>query len=103
MVSDICVIMTNRGDQAPHSYCTIDRNLNKGTMVSMNICESVLIQCDNFRYTENVFFKSHQAFGSLIISVYTGTRNPAALFKTFAPEECKLTALVLELSCSHLI
>ncbi|XP_071522389.1 DENN domain-containing protein Crag isoform X1 [Panulirus ornatus] len=37
MVSDICVIMTNRGDQAPHSYCTIDRNLNKGTMVGSDI------------------------------------------------------------------
>lgn len=35
VVSDICVIMTNRGDQAPHSYCTIDRNLNKNTMVSV--------------------------------------------------------------------
>ncbi|KAK7074904.1 DENN domain-containing protein 4B [Halocaridina rubra] len=37
VVSDICVIMTNRGDQAPHSYCTIDRNLNKGTMVGSDI------------------------------------------------------------------
>ncbi|XP_066939251.1 DENN domain-containing protein Crag isoform X6 [Macrobrachium rosenbergii] len=37
VVSDICVIMTNRGDQAPHSYCTIDRNLNKGTVVGSDI------------------------------------------------------------------
>ncbi|XP_045610498.2 DENN domain-containing protein Crag isoform X4 [Procambarus clarkii] len=37
VVSDVCVIMTNRGDQAPHSYCTIDRNLNKGTMVGSDI------------------------------------------------------------------
>ncbi|XP_069954513.1 DENN domain-containing protein Crag isoform X4 [Cherax quadricarinatus] len=37
VVSDVCVVMTNRGDQAPHSYCTIDRNLNKGTMVGSDI------------------------------------------------------------------
>ncbi|XP_047482881.1 DENN domain-containing protein Crag-like isoform X2 [Penaeus chinensis] len=37
VVSDICVIMTSRGEQAPHSYCTIDRNLNKGTMVGSDI------------------------------------------------------------------
>ena len=33
VVSDIVIIMTNKGELAPHSYCTIDRNLNKGTMV----------------------------------------------------------------------
>nr|XP_027222010.1 uncharacterized protein LOC113814187 [Penaeus vannamei] len=37
VVSDICIIMTSRGEQAPHSYCTIDRNLNKGTMVGSDI------------------------------------------------------------------
>ncbi|XP_076042412.1 DENN domain-containing protein Crag isoform X3 [Oratosquilla oratoria] len=37
VVSDICVIMTNKGEKAPHSYCMIDRNLNKGTVVGSDI------------------------------------------------------------------
>ena len=36
-MSDIVIIMTNKGEKAPHSYCTIERNLNKGTMVRINL------------------------------------------------------------------
>ena len=33
VVSDICVVITSKGEQAPHAYCMIKKNLNKG-MVS---------------------------------------------------------------------
>lgn len=34
VVSDICVVITSKGEQAPHAYCMIKKNLNKG-MVSV--------------------------------------------------------------------
>ena len=33
VVTEICVIVTSKGDKPPHSFCKIDKNLNKG-MVS---------------------------------------------------------------------
>lgn len=36
-VTDICVIVTNKGESPPHSYCLINRNLNKGTMVGSSV------------------------------------------------------------------
>ncbi|CAG2066251.1 unnamed protein product, partial [Timema podura] len=33
VVTDICVILTNKGETAPHAFCMINKNLNKG-MVS---------------------------------------------------------------------
>lgn len=33
VVTDICVIITSKGEVAPHAFCMINKNLNKG-MVS---------------------------------------------------------------------
>jgi len=30
VVSDICVVITSKGEQPPHAYCMIKKNLNKG-------------------------------------------------------------------------
>jgi len=30
VVSDICLVVTSKGEQAPHAYCMIKKNLNKG-------------------------------------------------------------------------
>lgn len=30
VVSDICVVVTSKGEQPPHAYCMIKKNLNKG-------------------------------------------------------------------------
>ncbi|XP_047003127.1 DENN domain-containing protein Crag isoform X1 [Schistocerca americana] len=34
VVTDICVILTNKGETAPHAFCMINRNLNKGMVGS---------------------------------------------------------------------
>ena len=34
VVTDICVILTNKGESPPHAFCKINKNLNKG-MVSI--------------------------------------------------------------------
>ena len=34
VVTDICVIITNKGERPPHAFCLIPKNLNKGTIVS---------------------------------------------------------------------
>lgn len=34
VVTDICVILANKGETPPHAYCKIDRNLNKGMVGS---------------------------------------------------------------------
>ncbi|XP_066582259.1 DENN domain-containing protein Crag isoform X2 [Prorops nasuta] len=34
VVTDICVIFTNKGEVAPHAFCVIPRNLNKGMVGS---------------------------------------------------------------------
>ncbi|XP_078702971.1 C-myc promoter-binding protein-like isoform X9 [Branchiostoma floridae x Branchiostoma belcheri] len=33
-VTDICVILTNKGETPPHAFCQIDKNLNKGMVGS---------------------------------------------------------------------
>lgn len=33
VVTDLCIILTNKGEQPPHAFCKIDKNINKG-MVS---------------------------------------------------------------------
>jgi hypothetical protein len=30
VVTDICVILTNKGETPPHAFCKIQKNLNKG-------------------------------------------------------------------------
>jgi len=30
VVTDICVILTNKGETPPHAFCMISKNLNKG-------------------------------------------------------------------------
>lgn len=30
VVSDICVVITSKGETPPHAYCMIKKNLNKG-------------------------------------------------------------------------
>ncbi|XP_032776750.1 DENN domain-containing protein Crag isoform X6 [Daphnia magna] len=32
VVSDICVVVTSKGEQPPHAYCMIKKNLNKGML-----------------------------------------------------------------------
>ncbi|XP_059352777.1 DENN domain-containing protein Crag-like isoform X2 [Daphnia carinata] len=32
VVSDICVVITSKGEQPPHAYCMIKKNLNKGML-----------------------------------------------------------------------
>lgn len=34
-VTDICIIITNKGETAPHTFCKVDKNLNCG-MVSLD-------------------------------------------------------------------
>ncbi|XP_015598168.1 DENN domain-containing protein 4C isoform X2 [Cephus cinctus] len=34
VVTDICVILTNKGESAPHAFCVISKNLNKGMLGS---------------------------------------------------------------------
>ncbi|KAK2718660.1 hypothetical protein QYM36_005859, partial [Artemia franciscana] len=34
VVTEICVIVTSKGDKPPHSFCKIDKNLNKGMLGS---------------------------------------------------------------------
>ncbi|XP_076764946.1 DENN domain-containing protein Crag-like [Xylocopa sonorina] len=34
VVTDICVILTNKGESPPHAFCVISKNLNKGMMGS---------------------------------------------------------------------
>lgn len=34
VVTDLCVILANKGETPPHAYCKIDRNLNKGMVGS---------------------------------------------------------------------
>ncbi|XP_011298582.1 DENN domain-containing protein 4C isoform X2 [Fopius arisanus] len=34
VVTDICVILTNKGETAPQAFCTINKNLNKGMLGS---------------------------------------------------------------------
>jgi len=34
VVTDVCVIIANKGERAPHAFCQISKNLNKGTIVS---------------------------------------------------------------------
>lgn len=34
VVTDICVILTNKGETPPHAFCRINKNLNKGVMGS---------------------------------------------------------------------
>ena len=34
VVTDICVILTNKGETAPHAFCVINKNLNKGMLGS---------------------------------------------------------------------
>lgn len=34
VVTDICVIITNKGEMPPHAFCRIDKNLNKGIVGS---------------------------------------------------------------------
>nr|CAD7398697.1 unnamed protein product [Timema poppensis] len=34
VVTDICVILTNKGETAPHAFCMINKNLNKGMVGS---------------------------------------------------------------------
>lgn len=41
VVTDICVIITSKGESPPHAFCIINKNLNKG-MVSSFLCISVL-------------------------------------------------------------
>jgi len=37
VVTDICVILANRGETPPHAFCKIQKNLNKGM-----VCKSEL-------------------------------------------------------------
>jgi hypothetical protein len=37
VVTDICVILANKGETPPHAFCKIQKNLNKGM-----VCESEL-------------------------------------------------------------
>jgi len=30
VVTDICIILTNKGERAPYAFCQIEKNLNKG-------------------------------------------------------------------------
>lgn len=32
VVTDICVIIANKGEKAPHAFCVIKKNLNKGVV-----------------------------------------------------------------------
>ena len=32
VVTDVCVIITNRGERPPHAFCLINKNLNKGVV-----------------------------------------------------------------------
>ncbi|XP_070387877.1 C-myc promoter-binding protein isoform X6 [Dermacentor albipictus] len=34
VVTDLCIILANKGETPPHAYCKIDRNLNKGMVGS---------------------------------------------------------------------
>lgn len=34
VVTDICVILTNKGESPPHAFCVINKNLNKGMLGS---------------------------------------------------------------------
>lgn len=34
VVTDICVILTNKGETPPHAFCVINKNLNKGMLGS---------------------------------------------------------------------
>ncbi|XP_043666417.1 DENN domain-containing protein Crag isoform X3 [Vespula pensylvanica] len=34
VVTDICVILTNKGENSPHAFCVINKNLNKGMLGS---------------------------------------------------------------------
>ncbi|GIY17953.1 c-myc promoter-binding protein [Caerostris darwini] len=34
VVTDICIILANKGENAPHAFCKIDKNLNKGVLGS---------------------------------------------------------------------
>ena len=36
VVSDICVVVTSKGEQPPHAYCMIKKNLNKGMVRTIN-------------------------------------------------------------------
>lgn len=32
VVTDVCIVITNKGDLPPHAFCQISKNLNKGMM-----------------------------------------------------------------------
>lgn len=33
VVSDICVVITSKGESLPHAYCMIKKNLNNGMVI----------------------------------------------------------------------
>ena len=37
VVSDIAVVITSKGEQPPHAYCMIKKNLNKGRVSSNKV------------------------------------------------------------------
>ena len=46
VVSDICVVITSKGEQPPHAYCMIKKNLNKGMVGYWNIIlQMILCNC----------------------------------------------------------
>lgn len=38
VVTDICVILANRGETPPHAFCKIQKNLNKGMVCESELC-----------------------------------------------------------------
>lgn len=49
VVSDICVVVTSKGEQPPHAYCMIKKNLNKGMVGDHReiifTCDIIIVPC----------------------------------------------------------
>uniref|UniRef100_A0A674EJ28 DENN domain containing 4C n=1 Tax=Salmo trutta TaxID=8032 RepID=A0A674EJ28_SALTR len=88
-VTDICVIVTSKGETPPHTFCKVDKNLNCGMVSPLVLCGSVGLI---FRYPEDDYesFPLSESvplfclpMGAKIECWAPNTRYPLPVFSTF--------------------
>uniref|UniRef100_A0AAY3ZZB9 DENN/MADD domain containing 4C n=1 Tax=Denticeps clupeoides TaxID=299321 RepID=A0AAY3ZZB9_9TELE len=101
-VTDICIIVTNKGETAPHTFCKVDKNLNCGMWgSSVFLCYKKSVSASNsiaykasliFRYPEEDYesFPLSESvplfcmpMGAKIECWAPNTRQPLPVFSTF--------------------
>uniref|UniRef100_A0A8C6TG72 DENN/MADD domain containing 4C n=1 Tax=Neogobius melanostomus TaxID=47308 RepID=A0A8C6TG72_9GOBI len=88
-VTDICIIVTSKGETPPHTFCKVDKNLNCGMWGSnVFLCYKKSVSSSNsISYKAGLIFQSVPLFclpmGAKIECWAPNTRDPLPVFSTF--------------------